>query len=81
MEREVMQRNRGRLIRKKEDNVMYLSEKEITNNKSKTRQKYCQALSAITPYLCGLIIHIAPEEAIDKCFTMYNICHAHQFLV
>jgi carboxylesterase type B len=36
---------------KKEDNVMYLSAKEITNNKFKTRQKYCQALSAITPYL------------------------------
>ena len=39
---------------KKEDNVMYLSAKEITNNKFKTRQKYCQELSAITPYLCEL---------------------------
>ena len=41
---------------KKEDNVMYLSAKQITNNKSKTRQKYCQALSAIAPDLCKLII-------------------------
>ena len=51
---------------KKEDNVMYLSAKEITNNKFKTRQKYCQALSAITPYLCKLTLFIAPEEAIGE---------------
>ena len=43
---------------KKQGNVLYLSAKEITNNKTKTRQKYCQALSTIVPFLCESVVSI-----------------------